>query len=115
MMGMTPGPLVRAPFHFFLRFNDSVGRVSGLGSGVFVPTIVESKCGILCLSCFYQKESNTKVVDSLKYFGAQIPYSLSKFGTQFCTYSHDLNLTYSFLLMLIHQKRDTECSTGIHS
>ena len=45
----------------------------------FVPTGVESKCGILKLSCVYQKESNTKAVESSKHFGAQIPCSLSKF------------------------------------
>ena len=43
MMVLTQGPLVRA---FPLRFDDSVGRVSGLGSGVFSPTGVDSKCDI---------------------------------------------------------------------
>ena len=32
---------------FSLRFDYPVGRVSGLGSGVFVPTGVESKYDIL--------------------------------------------------------------------
>ena len=43
MMVLTQGPLVRA---FPLRFDDSVGRVSGLGSGVFSPTGVDSKCDV---------------------------------------------------------------------
>ena len=31
---------------FFIRFDDFFVRVSGLGSGIFVPTGVESKCDI---------------------------------------------------------------------
>ena len=42
MMGLTPVPLVRALFPCV--FDGSVGRVSGLGCGVFVPTGVNSKC-----------------------------------------------------------------------
>ena len=41
MMGMTLGHLVRSLFHCI--FGGSVGRVSGLGFGIFVPTGVESK------------------------------------------------------------------------
>ena len=37
---------------FSLRFENSVGRVSGLGSGVFVPTGVESKCDIFAFVVF---------------------------------------------------------------
>ena len=39
---------------FSLCFDNSVGSVSGLGYGVFVPTGVEYKCDIFCLSCLYQ-------------------------------------------------------------
>ena len=35
-----------------LRFDDSLGRVSGLGPGVFVPTVVESKCDIFAFVMF---------------------------------------------------------------
>ena len=38
--------------NFPFRFDDSVGRVSGVGSGVFVPTVVESKCDIVMLVMF---------------------------------------------------------------
>ena len=39
VMGLDPGPLVRALFHFVLK---SAGSVSGIGSGNFVPTGIES-------------------------------------------------------------------------
>ena len=47
MMGLDPGPLVRALFHFALEkpvgsLGKSVGRVSGVGSGIFFPTGIES-------------------------------------------------------------------------
>ena len=37
---------------FYLRFEDYVGRVSGLVSGVFVPTGVDSKCDIFAFVVF---------------------------------------------------------------
>ena len=53
MMGPTPDPLVRTIFTLFsLRFDNSIGRVSGLGSGVFIPTGVESKCDIFVFVMF---------------------------------------------------------------
>ena len=34
-------------FHaFYLRFDDSADSISGLGSDIFVPTVVGSKCDI---------------------------------------------------------------------
>ena len=36
------------PFHF----DDSVGGVSGMGSVVFVPIVVESNCGVVALVVF---------------------------------------------------------------
>ena len=58
-------------YDFSLHFDDYVGIVSVLGSGVFTTTGVESKCGRL-----------------IKCFGAQIIYFISKFETQFYSYSH---------------------------
>ena len=44
MMGLTPDPLVRTIFVlFYLRFEDSISSVSGLGSGFFAPTGVDPK------------------------------------------------------------------------
>ena len=40
MVGLDPVPLVRAIFRFFS--GSSVVRVSGVGSGFFVPTGIES-------------------------------------------------------------------------
>ena len=48
----------------------------------------------LRLTCLYQHELNTKVVNSLKYFWDQIPYFLSKFETQFYSYSCSHTLTH---------------------
>ena len=39
---------------FSLRFDDSVALVSGFGSGLFVPTGVESKYDNLRLLCSYE-------------------------------------------------------------
>ena len=52
MMGLTLGPLVRTLSSFSLNFDHSIGSVSGLGSGVFVPTGVESKCDVLTFVVF---------------------------------------------------------------
>ena len=52
-MGLDLGPLSRTLFRFFLLcFDDSVIHVSGLGSGVFVPTGVESKCDTFAFVVF---------------------------------------------------------------
>ena len=39
---------------FYLCLENSVGRISVLGSGVFVPIGVDSKCDFLGLTCLYQ-------------------------------------------------------------
>ena len=63
--GSDSGPPSMYSFTAFsLCFDNSVVHVSGLGSGVFVPIGVDSKCDILRLSCLYQLELNPKVVDS---------------------------------------------------
>ena len=41
-----------------------VGRVSDMGSRVFVPTGIDSIGDVVCWLCLYQKESSPKVVDS---------------------------------------------------
>ena len=52
-LGLTLDPLVRTIFTLFsLRFDNSIGRVSGLGSGVFIQTGVESKCDIFVFFVF---------------------------------------------------------------
>ena len=101
-------------FPDFLYFDDYVGRVSSLGSSVFVPTGVKSKCDFVRFSCSYQYESSPKVVDSSKHFGAQIPDFLSKFETQFYSYSHGLTYLNLFLPLWIHQKHDPARYNGIH-
>ena len=64
MMGMTPGPLVRAHFSFCLedcvghvdyfvsRVDDSVGCVCGVGFGVFVLIVIESNVYVVLLVVF---------------------------------------------------------------
>ena len=45
MMGLTPNPLVRTLFTVFICvLTNYIGSVCRLGSGVFVPTGIESKC-----------------------------------------------------------------------
>ena len=67
-----------------------------------------------CLLCSYKKESNPKLFESSKYFGAQISCSLSKLENQVYSYSHDLNLPSSFLPLSLHQKHDPVHSNGFH-
>ena len=56
MMGLTPDPLVRTILTLLLCvLAISVGSVSGLGSGVFAPTGVESKCDIFLSVMFLPK------------------------------------------------------------
>ena len=49
---------------FTFCFDESIGRVIGIGSGIFHPTGIESFGDIFCWSCSYQKEPSSKVVDS---------------------------------------------------
>ena len=57
MMGITPGPLVRALFLFCFeesvcRVDNSVGRVYCVGSGFFVPTGIRSIGDVVPLVVF---------------------------------------------------------------
>ena len=85
-----------------------------IGSVVFVPTGVNSKCHVFAFVVFISKESSPKVVNSSKCFGGKIPYFTSKFQNQFCSYIHGLAFLLSFRLLSIHQKYDLACSNGIH-
>ena len=80
---------------FSLRFDDSVGSVSGLGSGIFHQQDSIPKVIFLRLTCSYQQQLSTKVVNSLKFSGAQTPYFISKFEAQFYNYSRNQNLPHS--------------------
>ena len=65
---------------FSLRFDKYVGCVSGMGSGVFVPTVVEYKCDIFMFVVFVPIGVKSKGGrDPSKLFGTKIPCSLSKF------------------------------------
>ena len=69
MMGLTKDPLVRALFLVFLCvLTDSVGRFNCLGSGVFSPTGVESKCGIFLFAVFVPKGVKSKGVQLIEIF-----------------------------------------------
>ena len=41
-------------FNFTLCFYDSVGRVGGVGYGIFVPIGFKSKCDVVTFLCSYQ-------------------------------------------------------------
>ena len=68
---------------FYLCFDHSVGSVSGLGSGVFVPIGIDSNFLFLRLECLYQYELVPNRFDSFKCFGAQIYFYISKFKLSF--------------------------------
>ena len=68
---------------FLLRFDDSVGHVSLLGSGVFVPTRVKSKCDVFEFVVFMPIVVEPKRGQLIEIFGAQIPDFCSKFQNQF--------------------------------
>ena len=65
MMGLTQVPLVRVLFHCCF---DSVGCVSGLGSSVFVPTGVDSKCCIFAFVVFVPIGVKSEGVQLIKTF-----------------------------------------------
>ena len=57
------------PFcEFSLRVDNSVGSVSGLGSSVFAPTGVKSKCDIFALDVFVLIGVDSKGVRLVKIF-----------------------------------------------
>ena len=78
-MGLNPDPLLRIILAVFLCI-------------LVIPLVVLVFWGLVFL---YQKEPSPKVVDSSKYFGAQIPYFLSKFETHFYSYSPSHTLSHS--------------------
>ena len=68
---------------FSLCFDYSVVCFSGLGSGVFVATGVQSKCDIFAFVVFVTIGVESRVVDSSKCFVTQTPCYLYQFETQF--------------------------------
>ena len=86
-------------YAFYLRFDECIGSVSILEPDVSAPTEAMSKYDILCLAFLYQQESSPKVFNSLKHFGAQIPYLLSKLENLFYSYSHSQTLPRSLQLL----------------
>ena len=63
MMGLDRGSPDTCAFPFCS--GNSVGHVSGIVSGVFVPTVIESIVEIVLLAVFFFKEeSSPKLVDS---------------------------------------------------
>ena len=97
---------------FYMHFDDSVGSISVLGLGIFVPTGVKSKDDICVFYVFVPIRVKSKGGRLIKCFGAQIPFYLSKFETQFYSYSHGHNLHQSLQLLYFHQEYDRERSNG---
>ena len=95
-MGLNPDPLVCTIFTLFiciLTILLVVLVVWGLTSSYQQES--SPKVTFLRLTCSYQQETITKVVDSSKCFGSQIPYFISKFETQFYSYSRGQTLHHS--------------------
>ena len=85
-MGMTQDPLVSTIFIFSVYFEDSVGSVSGLGSGIFGPIGVNSKCDIFALVMFVPigvKSKGGRIIESFWRSNSFFP---PKFENQFYTY-----------------------------
>ena len=98
MMGLALGPLVRTLFQISLCvLTITLVVLVAWGLKCLYQQDSSPNMIFLCLSCLYQHKSTPKVVDSLKGYGAQIPCSLSKFETQFYSYSHNLTFMNSFL------------------
>ena len=96
-MGLTPDLLVRTLFAVFLSFLTIKLAVLVFWSPAFLYEQESSpKVIFFRLTCLYQKELSPRLVEPLKQFGAQIPYFISKFETQFYNYSHIQ--TFSHLL-----------------
>ena len=74
-------------FSVFLHFENFVGHVGGLGSGVLVPTRVESKCDILEFVMFVPigvKYKGGRLIEKLcAYKGKKINQTLERILTQF--------------------------------
>ena len=100
MLGLTPDPLVRTLFAFFICVLMITLVVLVVWVLVFcyqqesIPNII-----LLHLMCSYQYESNPKVFDSSKCFSTQIIYYPSKFETQFYSYNCSLTSTCSLLML----------------
>ena len=82
---------------FSLSFDDSVGSVSVLGSIILYRQGSSPNVILLHLTFSYLYQSNPRLVDSLKCFGAQTPCFLSKFENQFYRYIHVINSPHSIL------------------
>ena len=104
-MGLTPDPLVCTPFTLFIWVLTSPLVVLVFWGLTFshqqesIPKVI-----FFPLMFSYQQESSPKVVNSLKCFGAQIIYSLSKFENKFYIYSHSQTFPSSLQLLYYHQK-----------
>ena len=93
---------------------DSIGRVCGVGSGIFVPIVIESNCDVVPFVVFVPIVVESKIVRLIEIYGAQSPDFPSKFQNQFYSYSLVLNLAQSFQPLLLCQKYDPAQTNGIH-
>ena len=107
MMGLNPDPLVRTLFGIFIFILIIPLVVLVVWGQAFLHQQDSSpKVIFLSLTCLYQQDLSPKVVDSSEYFGAQIPYFLSKLETQFYRFSRSQTLTPSLQPLYFHQKYD---------
>ena len=82
--------------YFPLRFDDSIGHVSSLVYGIFVPIGVKSNCDVVALALFLPIGVEFKSSRLSKYFGAQSTDFPSKLQDQFFSHSPGLALSHSF-------------------
>ena len=104
-LGLIPDPLVRTVLALSLLVLTSLFSVLVFWGLTFshqhelIPKVV-----FLRLTCPYQQGLSPKVFESMKCFGAQITYFLSKFENQFYSYSLSQTLPLSLQPLCFHQK-----------
>ena len=99
-LGLTPDPLVRNVLRFYLCLTILLVVLVFWGLMFLHQQESSPRVIFLCLIFSYQQESSPKVVDSLKQFGAKIPYFFP-------------NLKLSFIVIVIVRiclARSNHCS-----
>ena len=95
-LGLTPNPLVSTLFELFLCVFTILLVVLLFGGPQFFHKQKSSSQVIFMgLNFSYQQNLSPKVVNSLKCFGVKITSFLSKFETQFYSYSRRQTLLHS--------------------
>ena len=86
----------------------------GVGSGVFVLTVIESIVDVVLLVVFVPIGVDSKGGQIIELFGAQSPNFPSNFENQFYNYSLVLTFSRSFQPLQLLQKHGPAHTNGVH-